>query len=78
MPLTVTFEDLRAGRRSRAFGPYDFVQLTHDSLRVGEDGTILAALDDQGDWQVLDSRDDAAAMRWSDVVIAERQGGEQP
>lgn len=46
-------------------GPFkSFLQLTYDSLRVGEDGVEVAGLDEDGLWDVIGSKE-----KWSDLVI---------
>ena len=49
-------------------GPFEWVQLTHEYLRISPDGEFLATLED-GDWHI--ENDDYACDRrdWTDAVI---------
>ncbi len=75
MAIMVKFEHSRYRSRGdadvepRSFGPYPFVQLTYEGLRVGPDGDDLAFYDG-GYWRLVS--DDT---RWSDVVIYDEARG---
>lgn len=56
------------------FGPFDFVQITYQSLRVGPDGDPLAWVDRSGLWRVEGDRSETDTEWWySDVVITDRK-----
>mgnify|MGYP001617056115 CR=1 FL=1 len=61
---TIQFECGQEDRQSKLYGPYPFVQLTYDSLRVGEDGDIFLANFVDGWWTTQDGQ------RWSDVIMS--------
>lgn len=66
MRITVRFEDAISSEVSREYGPYPFIQLTHELLRYGPDGEDIAFLDGQQMWRPLDG-----GKAYSDVVIGE-------
>jgi hypothetical protein len=59
----IRFEHGQDDRMSEVFGPFEFVQLTYGSLRVGPDGDIFFATHANGLWITEDGE------AWSDVVI---------
>ena len=61
---TIQFVFGQENRESETFGPYDFVQLTYDALRVGPDGDRELATFRDGIWTTDDNR------IWSDVIIS--------
>lgn len=63
MPLHIQFLSYQHETESRWYGPYPFVQMTYESLRVGPDGDHLSFFN--GDWQDPDD----PTRKWSDVVI---------
>lgn len=64
MAVKIRFERGQEDRVSQDYGPYPFVQLTYEDLRVGPDGEHLASLLD-GYWHIGASIEEG----WSDVVI---------
>lgn len=62
--LWVTFVCGQENRFSPTLGPYPFVQLTYDTVRVGENGETELAVFKDGWWVTEDSQ------RWSDVIVA--------
>lgn len=67
MALFVRFEYGQESRVSRDYGPFPFVQLTSNALRVGPDGDILGSFIAEDDlWYA--GKDDTF---WSDVIIYE-------
>lgn len=67
--VMVRFEDGQHDAVSKEYGPYPFVQLTYESLRVGPDGDWLAVYQ-LGKWH-LDSQksQEEGYLYFSDVVI---------
>jgi hypothetical protein len=64
--VMVRFETGQEDRISQEYGPFPFVQLTYNWLRVGPDGDDLAFFDfEEGDW--LPNAE--PAVKYSDVVI---------
>ncbi len=61
--VTITFEYGQQDRFSDVFGPYPFVQITYDSIRVGENGDTHLADFVDGLWVTQDGQ------KWSDVII---------
>jgi hypothetical protein len=59
------FENAPEDIVSSEFGPYpEYVQLTHEDLRIGPDGAIVAQIVG-GMWYSCDNPN----MAWTDVVI---------
>ncbi len=59
------------------FGPFDFVQLTYEWLRVGPEGEHIAAVDRNGLWRLLDVESAGGGLmsyRFSDVTINDEEG----
>ena len=56
MDLYVRFERGRDDIIGPTFGPYEFVQLTYDQLRVGAEGETLAAFYGEDQEWVIDGR----------------------
>jgi hypothetical protein len=73
----IRFERGRDGVIGPTFGPFDFVQLTYDELRVGRDGEPFALFDQtKGDWFIRYYEGTAKAWGadtrkepWSDIII---------
>mgnify|MGYP001611948225 FL=1 len=67
--VMIRFEHGYEGRISKEYGPFPFVQLTYELLRVGPDGEDFAIYD--GTWHLttssLDENPDPEI--WSDVII---------
>ena len=61
--ITVQFETGQEDRQSDVFGPFEFVQLTYGSIRVGENGDEFLAEHNDGWWVTQDGQ------KWSDVII---------
>ncbi len=60
----IRFECGSEDRIGRELGPYPWIQVTYDAIRVGEDGdTYLAHIDGDGRWVTADGQ------WWSDFVI---------
>ena len=64
--VKIRFERGQEDKVSEEYGPFPFVQLTYDSLRVGPDGDEFAAYDPEGYWFREGFRD---MEKWSDVII---------
>ena len=73
--LMVRFLDAQNGKVSQNFGPYPFVQLTYELLRVGPNGDDLARFTD-GCWYLLERVEDGIVEYqvdgepWTDIVIS--------
>lgn len=74
MAVKIRFECGRDDRISHVYGPFEFVQLTYNYLRVGPDGDELAYYMDE-EWRFTPAAPehgivakDAAGL-WSDVII---------
>lgn len=71
--IKVRFERGQQDKQSQEFGPFEFVQLTYEGLRIAPDGEWLANYTD-GFWRLTDesvksiSADDLQ-QEWSDVII---------
>ena len=64
--VMVRFETGQEERISQEYGPFPFVQLTYNWLRVGPDGADLAVFDrETQDWLP----DAEPTVKYSDVVI---------
>lgn len=63
MKTYIRFERSKSDEVSEVYGPFDFVQLTYELLRVGPDGDEFAHYSN-GWWQVI-----ADQSEWSDVII---------
>ena len=61
--IYVRFEDARTDIISDTFGPYPFMQLTYEALRVGPEGEPIAYMLPTGEWAFQ-------GLRYSDVVIS--------
>lgn len=70
MPVVVKFECGMEDRESEGFGPYDWVQLTYNSLRVSNPEDKELALFDDGYWILTDLAGKHAGQYFSDVVIS--------
>lgn len=62
--ITIRFADAQSEEVSTEYGPYPFVQFTHEILRIGPDGDDLAYLID-GDWRICDDE-----QTWTDVIVS--------
>ena len=63
--IFVRFEYGQQDRISADYGPFPFVQLTYDALRVGPNGDELASFDGHnGTWFILPE-----LSEWSDIII---------
>jgi hypothetical protein len=62
--LYVRFEHRQEDRMSEKYGPFPFVQLTYDGLRVGEDGDEWLGEYENGLWHC--TRD---GQSYTDIVI---------
>jgi hypothetical protein len=60
----VQFMDYTEEQTSRVYGPYDSVQITYDTLVVGEDMELAAFDVDLAGWLTQDG------VRYSDFVVA--------
>lgn len=65
MNVTIRFENVHTDAITH-IGPYDFVQLTYDLLRVGPSGDELASFED-GWWKIIAG--DHAGEVFSDAII---------
>lgn len=65
----VRFERCQQDRVSKEMGPFPFVQLTYDLLRVGPEGEEIASFT-SGFW----TRVGYAEEPWSDVIIYAKEG----
>ena len=63
----IRFECGQEGRMSEVFGPYEFVQATYASIRVGPDGDRFIAHFEEGWWVTEDGQ------RWSDFIVCTDQ-----
>jgi hypothetical protein len=74
MAVSLRFECGREDRIGRLHGPFEFVQLTYNSLRVGPDGHFFASYH-EGDWGFDDEaprhgvKPEEMGEKWSDIVI---------
>lgn len=69
VPLMIRFECGQEDRVSSDYGPFEFVQLTYESLRIGPDGEQFATYC-HGNWRLDDGRyRPGEAGPWSDVII---------
>ena len=65
--LNIRFECVSEDRVSPPYGPFEYVQLTYNMLRVNPDGMEFAFIDSDGRWRLQgegNGRD-----YWTDVVI---------
>jgi hypothetical protein len=68
-PLYLTFSRGRDDKEGPILGPFDWVQLTYDEIRVSPNGDPVA-LFDEGDWHLYgDTNSGLDREPWSDVVI---------
>lgn len=65
----VEFSCYRDNMQGPQLGPFPFVQVTYDRLRVGPDGNDLAVLGSDGDWHLVGADWGTQAGPWSDIVI---------
>lgn len=65
--IQVRFEDSRHNE-TEIFGPFEWVQLTYESLRIAPDGEEIAHYD--GVWFVVKKWRTHTSFAFSDVVIA--------
>lgn len=63
MMIKITFEYGQQGRMGDTLGPYDFVQVTYDTVRAGPDGDFVLAHFANGLWVTVDGQ------QWSDFVV---------
>ena len=49
--------------RTRDFGPFPFIQITYETIRVGEEGETEVAWFVDGEWETVDG------MKWTDATI---------
>ena len=63
MAVYIRFEYGQQDRFSEKFGPYEFVQVTYGSVRVGDDGDTFLAEFEEGLWVTQDGQ------KWSDFVV---------
>lgn len=77
MMIVVRFENVHTDE-ILMFGPFDFVQLTYELLRVGPDGDDIAVINEDNDWilqpdQLARERypylEAHAGKHFSDVII---------
>jgi hypothetical protein len=69
MPTYLRFEFGQEDHISPVYGPFPFVQLTYELLRVGPDGEELAYFEDANNcWRVRDS-----AEVYTDVIIYDQE-----
>lgn len=61
------FECGQEDRTSPEYGPFPFVQLTYDEVRVGPDGDSFASFSTEGEWRTLQDPD-----WYSDVMIYDK------
>lgn len=68
--VTIEFFNFASGRHSPLYGPYEFVQVTYNSVRVGPDGDDFIAQYTHGYWMTEDDQ------RWTDfsVTTVKKQG----
>ena len=70
--VKIRFERGQQDKQSREFGPFDFVQLTYEGLRIAPDGDWLANYTD-GFWRLTDEKltmsQEELDQEWSDVII---------
>lgn len=73
MPLFVRFESVVEERWSKEYGPFEWVQLTYDILRLPQDGLDFAYFTDQGDgykyWQITDHPREVEGLKKIGVEI---------
>ena len=60
------FENGRTDQWSEDFGPFEFVQLTYEDLRVGPDGESFATMNGNAEWTI--DQDESGTV-YSDVII---------
>lgn len=65
----IRFECPRDDVEGPILGPYPFVQVTYDELRVGPDGDVVAVLDESGDWELTIGAGEYTGQRYSDFVV---------
>jgi hypothetical protein len=68
----IKFERGRDGVVGPTLGPYEYVQITYNSLRLPND-VDLAYLNADGDWEIIDGGEFDGA-HYSDVIISEVEG----
>jgi hypothetical protein len=66
--ISVRFERGQNDNVSSVYGPFPFVQLTYEELRVGPEGLTLAIY--FNGWWKIQRGGDEGLQNWSDVVIA--------
>ena len=74
----VRFERGRDGIVGPTFGPFPFVQITYETLRVGPDGDEFAYLHKDGDWYLTDEHTPVALRStegYSDIIIYDAMVG---
>lgn len=71
MAVTIRFETGQEDRVSATYGPFDFAQMTYNTLRVGPDGDDFAYFDStRQEWIILQGYALVGDKSWwSDVVI---------
>lgn len=74
--LKIRFEHVPQGKMSAEFGPFEFVQLTYESLRLSPNGAFFAEYDVNENHWTITNADNAVsvtahdvAQTWTDVVI---------
>jgi hypothetical protein len=67
--VTIKFECGQEDRESGQFGPYEFIQVTYGTVRVGPDGDTELANHIDGWWVTMDGQ------KWSDFIIGTDAAG---
>ena len=72
--IEIRFGDSHRGDTSKAYGPFEYAELTYTALRV-DDGREFAVFTEEGKWLGPIGEPGQDEEYWSDVVISTVEGG---